>query len=512
MKFKLLSTCAFVALAFSVFGQQFNQLQKLVNSDRFQYDQFGLSSLVIGTTLFVGTPYEDNIGLQSDDGSVYIFKSINGYWTEHQKIYASDRMKNAYFGSHLEHDNGVLYVGAYGWTDEASPFTNPANRKGHIYTFEEDASGNWIQTAIITSSDSNARIGFGSTFKKIGEHLIVGTSRHDEVFVMEKDANGNWLETQTLSDSIDYGQQTFYPFGYSIAVENDLLIIGASKQAAHLYQQDNLSGKWVEIQRLTVSDPGAYFSRSMDISNESILIGDYNASISIGGSLTQDVGAAYLFTKDINNIWTNTYTFTSLNPGRNKQFGKQIKLTDHYAVISEYKSSFQLNPTAAENEGAVHLFKRNSSTYWQHIQTIKPADPQSHSLFGSSISLDGAKLYIGCGFNSTDANDTNYKPAAGALYVFDSNFLIGVDESIEDHSISMYPNPNFGKFILDFGIDPIKEASVQIFSTQGQLVHRVDNLNLSQTEFDLSHFQKGLYILKVFTQMKLMSSHKFIVN
>jgi ethanolamine utilization microcompartment shell protein EutS len=86
----------------AVFAQDWNQVIKAVASDRGALDKFAYSVDISGDYAIFGALQEDedSIGLNtiSEAGSAYIFKNIAGTWTEVQKIVASDRGEYDYFG------------------------------------------------------------------------------------------------------------------------------------------------------------------------------------------------------------------------------------------------------------------------------------------------------------------------------------------------------------------------------------------------------------------------------
>lgn len=63
-------------------------------------------------------------------------------------------------------------------------------------------------------------------------------------------------------------------------------------------------------------------------------------------------------------------------------------------------------------------------------------------------------------------------------------------------SVRVFPNPNRGQFTLDFGQSNVT-SSITIYNTQGELIHRLTDLNQTRYEFDLNQFGAGLYFVSV---------------
>lgn len=74
------------------------QVQKIVASDRGADDYFGNSVAISGDYAILGAPFEDASGLNTFEGSAYIFKNNGGIWTQVQKVVASDQGIGDRFG------------------------------------------------------------------------------------------------------------------------------------------------------------------------------------------------------------------------------------------------------------------------------------------------------------------------------------------------------------------------------------------------------------------------------
>ncbi len=83
-------------------AQDWNEIIKLAASDRALNDNFGYSVNIAGDYAIVGAYMEgeDASGgsTLSEAGSAYIFYNNGGSWVQQQKIVASDRAANDWFG------------------------------------------------------------------------------------------------------------------------------------------------------------------------------------------------------------------------------------------------------------------------------------------------------------------------------------------------------------------------------------------------------------------------------
>src|SRR5688572_4785775 len=95
---------------FSMSARAQCQLQKLLASDMEQGDRFGSAVAIQGDWLIVGSPQDDDMGLQS--GSAYVFRRNGSGWVEHQKLTASDGQPSDSFGFSVAMDAGTAVIGA----------------------------------------------------------------------------------------------------------------------------------------------------------------------------------------------------------------------------------------------------------------------------------------------------------------------------------------------------------------------------------------------------------------
>jgi Leucine-rich repeat (LRR) protein len=81
--------------------------------------------------------------------------------------------------------------------------------------------------------------------------------------------------------------------------------------------------------------------------------------------------------------------------------------------------------------------------------------------------------------------------------------LTGTDQEFiqtKHLSLKLYPNPNYGRAILDVFTQESGEAILSVYAIDGRLMHRVERSYLrgwNQEELQLTHLPKGYYIIQV---------------
>jgi hypothetical protein len=94
-------------------GTTWTEQQKLHASDGAAGDQFGSNFDLYGDTLLVGSMLDDDMG--KDSGSAYIFTRTGTTWTQQQKLLPSDGYTNDQFGV-VSLDGDTALIGA--WYDD----------------------------------------------------------------------------------------------------------------------------------------------------------------------------------------------------------------------------------------------------------------------------------------------------------------------------------------------------------------------------------------------------------
>jgi hypothetical protein len=156
-------------------SENWGQVKKITPGDGAAYDNFGYSVAISGDTVAVGSPYDDDKGLNS--GAAYLFYRDQGgigNWGEIQKIVAGDGAESDYLGRSVVVGANRLAVGATGDDDNGA-------LSGAVYIFERDQGGtdNWGELQKITASDGDASDFFGRSVSMDGGTLVVGADGDD---------------------------------------------------------------------------------------------------------------------------------------------------------------------------------------------------------------------------------------------------------------------------------------------------------------------------------------------
>ena len=178
----------------------------------------------------------------SNEGAAYIYKNIDGTWTEMQKLVSSEPQIDGYFGAYVDINQNYAIVGAL------MEDVNGTINQGAVYVFE-NTDDVWTQVDKITASDGQVGDTFGSDFDFNDDLLIIGSRNNGNngaVYVYEN-ISGTWTFSEKIEPTDGTGNDTF---GDAIALDNDIFIVGAAwndisgqeKQgAAYIYSPSPIS-------------------------------------------------------------------------------------------------------------------------------------------------------------------------------------------------------------------------------------------------------------------------------
>ena len=136
-------------------GTSWTQQQKLLASDKATNDWFGYSVALSadGNTALIGA------NNKSDNGAAYVFVRSGTSWTQQQKLLASDKASGDSFGISVElsADGNTALVGAPGKSDSLPTATT---QNGVVYVFVRSGTS-WTQQQKLLASDKASGDNFG---------------------------------------------------------------------------------------------------------------------------------------------------------------------------------------------------------------------------------------------------------------------------------------------------------------------------------------------------------------
>jgi hypothetical protein len=252
-------------------------------------DFFGLAAALSTPFLAVGAPGDDEQG--SEAGAVYLYHD-QGEWQLVDKLLAADGDGGRWFGSSVAFDGTTLVVGA---PEVGSDGTSP----GLVYVFEPDGTGVWQQVDRLEPTGFQVHR-FGRSVAIDGDTILVGAPEdvRGSAYVYARTAPGaGWAELQRLTPT---DQNNHQRFGESVAIEGDLLLVGAPNDnlpadsgAAYLFRFDSGSGLWQQAHKLKPADLaiGDEVGGTVAFDGSTALLGAHNSAKRLVYRYERDPGA-----------------------------------------------------------------------------------------------------------------------------------------------------------------------------------------------------------------------------
>jgi hypothetical protein len=313
-----------------------NQIQKIdAYIGKSENDLFGYAVAIEGDYIFVSALLDrvNEVDFEIPAGSVLIYKKdANDNWEGVQRIRSSDIEHSDHFGSSISVDGDYLLVGAE-WEND--------DNAGAAYVYKKDANDIWVETQKLVASHRSNSDKIGKSVAINGDYIVLGSNSDTDInnanpingngsaFIFKKDANGVWIETQKLKPSDGAVHSLFG--GAGVSLSGNHIAIGAvgsnsdqgnaGKGAVYMFKQDE-NGVWNETQKITIDYNGdSGLGRAVDLKGNLLIATTPTINGDDNGTNISNAGGAYLFSKNENDIWTETLKISTFNIESNAEVG-----------------------------------------------------------------------------------------------------------------------------------------------------------------------------------------------
>ena len=246
------------------------------------FDNLGGSVVLSGDTLIAGAA-RDTVGGNAAQGSVRVFTRIGGVWTHQQTITATDGAFDDRFGSSISLSGDALAVGV--------PRDNVGSNsdQGTVRLFTRSGSS-WTPQATLTAMDGAFLDEFGHDVSLSGDLLAVAVPRDDILSVVDQGsvrvfarAGGVWAEQATLpttdgvfnGDSSPFSSLSVSLSGDNLAVGTPGHSVGANSDIGSVRMFARRVGGWVLQKELQAAGgaAGDGFGHEVLLSDDTLVVG-----------------------------------------------------------------------------------------------------------------------------------------------------------------------------------------------------------------------------------------------
>lgn len=304
--------------------------------------------------IVIGAPYEDGIDLEGervdDSGVAYVYEKVNGAWIRTGTLLPAVAYPGASFGWSVAISGDRIAVSA--WEDLVG-----AAEAGSVTVFRQH-KGLWQAEAVLTPNDPSNRQMFGRDIELDGNVLAVGAPGDDTIaedagaiFVWHH-YNNEWNFAGKLlaSDAVEFDR-----LGSQIALDGNWLASGAydhdtpywSTGATYVWKLNNL---WEFHSKLIASDgqPGDWFGYSSAIEDERMIIGAPHRAHP--ETQVYRSGAAYAF-ELMDDEWVEVGVFGPVDAvlaGERAEFGWAADVSGTTVVVGAWTADTEAGEDAGD--------------------------------------------------------------------------------------------------------------------------------------------------------------------
>ncbi len=474
-----------------------------------------------------------NVGIssvqQTSDGGYILAGTTSSYGAGSADVYL---IKTNNIGN-------ILWTKTFGSTDiEKAGCVQQTNDGGYIilgYTnlnnydallIKTDGSGNAIWSKTFGGSGND----YGGAVRQTndGGYIIAGVTNSfgsgaNDVLVIKTDGSGNttWMKSygSAGNESASSIQQTT-DNGYIITggsnypgepTHINLLKVDASGNV--VWSKQFVNGIYDNASTVLQTNDGGYLiggSTGMPASSSDILLIKTDGSGSLTWSKTIGTGE-YLQTRSVQQTSDNGYIIAAGSPLNSLKI--VLIKTDVNANVSWAKKyggtgTYEINDASSvqlTNDGGYIIAGETSSFGIEGGYIIKTdgsgnsgCNESIYNIIAVATTTQVINFTLSVSTGGTSNIFATITGSGGVLNILCSN--VGIDDTyLHKSGISVYPNPNCGKFKIEINNKITNKINIEICNLLGEKIFASDNfIQQTSNKINLSDSPKGLYFVKVY--------------
>lgn len=509
-------------------GQSWDLMQKLGSSDQEPGDNLGISVAISGSYMIAGAWWEERpgtpeVGLTSA-GAAYLYKlQSNGTWVQTQKLESPHREILGYYGFYVAMAGDYAMVGAF--NEDHDETVNAGANAGLVYAYHRNANDVWVLDDSLKIESKGNNEYFGVCIAMTEDYALIGADGYDydeaganfmdnagAAFLFKRQPNNQWEQVRQF---VAHDRAPADQFGRNLDIDKRGLVIGAFHKdqdfgtfqtgAAYAFtcgdtDCDLSQVTSASLKKLVAPDQNSFevFAWDAAISGKWVVCGKSGESDQPGGNNGSSTGAAYFFHWE-NNQWVGKQKVYAPDFSSFAKFGRAIAMDGPVCVIGAGGESEDANGQhTISGAGAAYVYELQSDNKWMPVEKLIGTWRGIGDLLGEdAVDVDGSRVAAGAWL--ADTLNGNEIIDGGAVYVYERDSPItATKEVLRPDGVTVLNNPSVDGMLILHNLDETSvDASMQIFSVQGEIVFYKGKLDGTGYEADLSHLPAGVYFVQI---------------
>lgn len=354
--------------------------------------------------------------LKEEAGCVYLHKKEKGKWVYQERITCPEPRKDDSFGRSIAISDDYLVVGASSRNQVTS--VGQWAREGAVYVYEHSDEG-YVFKHELKSDKLEGDARFGEEVALGGDYLAVICGYPNDgkdskkyvgavlVYKLTKDAEPKKIATLISQDGTGF-------LGYSIAIHNNLLVVGEDDKRVGVYE---LQGESVELKQELLPQEGfeTGFAHDVAVNDNYVLVGATGGDYEFYDvEFDSKVDSVYV----MNILDEATFRLTKKYiPNHQSALDSAGVSREKFRSEAVPYETWQQYSSRKGGAGTVYVYKREKGGY-KLSQTLRASDRQADDNFGMRVEINDDLIVVGAYGRASGSTDQFKNRFAGAAYAF----------------------------------------------------------------------------------------------
>lgn len=329
--------------------------------------------------------------------------------------------------------------------------------------------------------------------------VVADTSGNFNVTVT--DVNGCIGNSAAITVTVNPNPSTpmVNPSGPLTICEGDSVILSSNLISGNLWNTGETN------QLITVDTTGDYFTTitggggCTSVSNTVTVVVNPlpTVTVSTSGPITFCQGESVVLTSSsvTGNVWSTSATTQSITVTASGNY--YVSLTQNGCLSNSLTVNVTVNPLPS-----VPLINQSGNAL---ACSVSGMDDYLWQYMGDTITTCNTQYCtcIGDGFYTVEITDANgCKSISTPTSV--NGCTSGINDGSSDDIFHIYPNPNYGRFVVSFNKEVNGSTRIIIFNMLGEMIYNANTSN-PQTEINLSLYNSGIYNIMIMDETGTMN-------